>query len=1476
MKKRLFFHSLFLALLAFSSGVSAQTPAPFTCQEGVGILFGAADANSPTRGRVINLATGTAISVSGNLIPANQNLNKINAIGYNVNDNFVYGWKQGSTQAVRVGSNWVVQNVTTNLGTAQTFNVGDVDSYGLMWLYTQSDTGPQSVLRLNLNNTPATGAWFNISATNIADWAVSPINGNLYAVERLVEGGVGSFRLLEFVYSTTPSVTFTRNIKGTITGVRASDLSSGFGAAYMDKDGTLFVQHNTSGNIYRINNPHGNGLAATFVSTGVQTTTNDGARCFNAPAQSPPPPAFNCADGKSYLFQDSPTVAKEYNLATGTATPVNGGDPLIPGTVSRDINAIGYNPVDNYIWGYRGGTNQIVRVGADWSVDYYHVLGLPDDASLNVGDVSKTGIYYAKSGAAGNAGHYKIDLNPGSPDYLTAVLIPVSYSQMADWSISPIDGNIYTIRNVDRHLIKIDPETGASVSLGAITGMTKLPAGNALVGATFMDSDGNLYLSNNNPGYIYKIATPHTITAGGNVPAQEISSGPASGQNDGARCALAPIAGLSQPAFNCADGKSYLFQSEPTVAVEYDLATGTATVVNSGNPLIPAGVGERRINGIGYNPVDNYIWGSRVSTNQLARVGSDWSVDFLTVTGLSPSHEIGNVGDVSNSGIFYVKAGNKESHYRIDLNPGSADYLKAVLINSPGSTTLADWSISPKDNMLYGIRLGDRALLRINPETGAVTNLGTVTGLTQLPAGSIEVGATFMDADGNFYISNNNPGHIYRIATPHTLTAGGNIAAQHISGSPVSAANDGARCANSPIPGLDVQPPFVCADGGRYLFQDNPTIAYRYDLATGTATAMNGGNPLIPSGANRQINATGYNQVDNYIWGAVVGTSQIARIGSDWSVQTFNVTGLPTTAGMNVGDVSADGIYYVRSGGENSFYKIDLNPGSANYLVAVEVTNSQGGMADWAFSPIDGKLYAVDNGNRKLLRIDPATGAVTDLGTISGLGGINLLVGAVFMDIEGGFYISNNNPGRIYKIAIPNTGNTAAQFLSAGPTSGLNDGAACWGPPVYIQPPFTCEAGMSYLFNADAGQATRAYEYNLNTGTMTGGVAPLIPGPTNNLINAIGYNVLDNYIWGHRNNTNQIVRVGNDWSVTFYEVTGLPGNANYNVGDVDASGNLYLYTQGGTSIYKINLTNLPDLSATELSTSETNIADWAVSPINGKIYAVERLGEGGGSFRLVEFDPVTGARTVKGAVTGAEAVAGSGGFGAVFMDSNGALYLSHNSTGNVYRIDNPHGSGLAATFVVKGDPSATNDGARCFNAALPVTLVHFNVTRENTTVNLTWSTSSEVNSRQFDVEHSPDGRTWANIGTVLAKGKGAGLIRYDYVHGNPAAGINFYRLRMIDLDGTSELSIIRSVSFSETGTVSVPLPNPVAGNRVWVSNHAGVKSVTLYNMLGKEVIKTGKVSDEGIDVSTLPAGLYIMNIVRDNNIRTMHKVVVEK
>lgn len=175
--------------------------------------------------------------------------------------------------------------------------------------------------------------------------------------------------------------------------------------------------------------------------------------------------------------------------------------------------------------------------------------------------------------------------------------------------------------------------------------------------------------------------------------------------------------------------------------------------------------------------------------------------------------------------------------------------------------------------------------------------------------------------------------------------------------------------------------PFNC-DFNAYLFQRNDV--YAIDLASGNsyqvATDITPGN----------INAAAYNPADGFIWGSLSSPAKtIVRIGKDFSTTSFYIDELPTN-NRYVGDVSAQGVYYLKGGG-TTYYKINLNPSSANYTQhqATEVLSQNISIHDWAFNAVDGQLYAVEKNSNILYRINPLNGVVTPLGEVPILAGNN-------------------------------------------------------------------------------------------------------------------------------------------------------------------------------------------------------------------------------------------------------------------------------------------------------------------------------------------------------------------------------------------------------------------------------------------------------------------------------------------------------
>ncbi len=109
---------------------------------------------------------------------------------------------------------------------------------------------------------------------------------------------------------------------------------------------------------------------------------------------------------------------------------------------------------------------------------------------------------------------------------------------------------------------------------------------------------------------------------------------------------------------------------------------------------------------------------------------------------------------------------------------------------------------------------------------------------------------------------------------------------------------------------------------------------------------------------------------------------------------------------------------------------------------------------------------------------------------------------------------------------------------------------------------------------------------------------------------------------------------------------------------------------------------------------------------------------------------------------------------------------------------------------------------------IPVTLTNFNVQRTAGVNKVTWTTSQEINTSHFIVEHSTDGRNFSPIAQVTAAGNSSTPRNYSYNDINPARGINYYRLRIVDRDNTNKYSAIRSVRNEGVADITV-YPNPV-------------------------------------------------------------------
>jgi hypothetical protein len=117
----------------------------------------------------------------------------------------------------------------------------------------------------------------------------------------------------------------------------------------------------------------------------------------------------------------------------------------------------------------------------------------------------------------------------------------------------------------------------------------------------------------------------------------------------------------------------------------------------------------------------------------------------------------------------------------------------------------------------------------------------------------------------------------------------------------------------------------------------------------------------------------------------------------------------------------------------------------------------------------------------------------------------------------------------------------------------------------------------------------------------------------------------------------------------------------------------------------------------------------------------------------------------------------------------------------------------------------------CDQLLLPVKLASFGAVQNKCTAQVNWVTTSEETLKKFFVEHSTDGRQFATIGETMPNGGKDITTGYRFVHHTPVNGINYYRLKMVDVNGKTTYSTIAPLRVNcETGNGMFTLfPNPV-------------------------------------------------------------------
>ncbi len=163
---------------------------------------------------------------------------------------------------------------------------------------------------------------------------------------------------------------------------------------------------------------------------------------------------------------------------------------------------------------------------------------------------------------------------------------------------------------------------------------------------------------------------------------------------------------------------------------------------------------------------------------------------------------------------------------------------------------------------------------------------------------------------------------------------------------------------------------------------------------------------------------------------------------------------------------------------------------------------------------------------------------------------------------------------------------------------------------------------------------------------------------------------------------------------------------------------------------------------------------------------------------------------------------------------------------------------------------------------LPVELLVFEVHEAGPKVRAAWATASEAGAREFQLERSGSGLAFSTVAVLDAVGNRQGITAYEAFDHAPLRGLSYYRLRMVDMDGSERFGPVATL-LREPPAIAEAYPNPT-DDLLWIDWAAdGTERAELFAMGGGSlgVLHAEQQGDRLLlDVRHLAPGAYLLRI----------------
>lgn len=181
-------------------------------------------------------------------------------------------------------------------------------------------------------------------------------------------------------------------------------------------------------------------------------------------------------------------------------------------------------------------------------------------------------------------------------------------------------------------------------------------------------------------------------------------------------------------------------------------------------------------------------------------------------------------------------------------------------------------------------------------------------------------------------------------------------------------------------------------------------------------------------------------------------------------------------------------------------------------------------------------------------------------------------------------------------------------------------------------------------------------------------------------------------------------------------------------------------------------------------------------------------------------------------------------------------------------------------------------------AVLPIDLIDFDGYSKNHINHLNWSVADAKHFSHFDIERSQDGKSFKKIGRVASENSFAEVKQFKFQDTNPQAGNNFYRLKMVDLDGSFSTSKIITLNIAIRPQINV-FPQP-ANQKMTVElqeeEFGNNTSIKMLDITGKivfeQLLSAENTATIEIEVAAYQAGIYLL--ILENEFQQFSKKIL--